>query len=143
MELNSVSEACRWVVKQEVQKDGVYFVRLKEAVNPHHRILVFEKGGIGYELYVLFKRSGKFFYSYDKIFKQGDGAGETINLDVLDTIVSSGRCPYIAVCYANGKIYKVDPKRWMEYAISHGTIREQYAGEKTASVPMALLCELR
>jgi hypothetical protein len=102
-------------------------------LNLGRHYLITTESGMRY--YLLYKRN--FFMSFGLIFGKS-GMGESINKDFLELALKH-EADNIAVVYEMGYIYTCPPKEWLHYAEQNHTIREQYKGEVTYSIPINLL----
>lgn len=109
-------------------------IRLEEGVSA---VVLDEKKEL---FYVFFKR--EWFHSYARKFPQeeGEGFGQSVSLSILQKAVSDGAT--IVIVFPDGKMYTRTAEGWLNYAQTHGTIRNVRDGDITASVPSRFLQRL-
>jgi hypothetical protein len=89
--------------------------------------------------YILYKSS--FFFSYSRQFEDadGEGFGESVNLEFMNAIMRSETLTSILVAYRDGYIFHIEPETLKEYLSGRERVRIQHKGEVTCSFPISLL----
>jgi len=134
-------------------KEGV--LNVSSVNNKFDRIVTTQKS----KYYVKFKR--EFFNTFNEQFRkfisenpEYSSLGESINKESLEQAIKTG-CEWVIIIYKDGKMYRVNPRLWMNFAVSNNLIRTQEkentftrddmsgnketVNETTCSIPLKLM----